>query len=97
MASIYETKMPAYLAMSRADLIAEVLAHGEIVSAFLDEHQDATEAEGGDAADMVVHIFGGSAPDEPAHVESAREVVRIANDVLKERFNIQINFWYGSN
>lgn len=70
--SIYEEKMPSYLAMSRGDLIAEVLDAGQKVHDFLEE------------------TAGMDEPPEPPELQHER--VRIANDVLRERFGITIHF-----
>lgn len=70
--SIYEEKMPAYLAMSRGDLIAEILDAGAKVHTHLESTKGDDEA-----------------PEPP---ETEHERVRIANDVLRERFGITIHF-----
>lgn len=80
--SVYEEKMPAYLAMSRGDLIAEVLEHGVPVN----EHF-ATEPPPSMFSDE-------PEPEVPATVKRGEEIVRIANAVLKERFGFTINFFY---
>lgn len=76
--SIYEEKMPAYLVMSRGDLIAEVLEAGGVVHTHLEQEAPPD--------------FGEDAPERPKPVEDAGERVRIANEVLRERFGIVIHF-----
>lgn len=76
--SIYEEKMPSYLAMSRGDLIAEILEHGVPVNEHLAENDDFLEE-----ADKL-----------PEGIARSEEIVRIANDVLRERFGFTINFYY---
>jgi hypothetical protein len=80
MPSTYETKMPSYLAMSRGDLIAEVLSAGEIV------HEDMEAVTAALVEEEEPH------PESEAVID-ARERVRIANGVLRERFNIAIHFY----
>lgn len=94
MASIYETKMPAYLAMSKGDLVAAILAAGEPVKDYLAEKQD-------DAPNPIAHALGftdvpGEEPQEtPQAIKDAGETVRVANNVLRERFGITVEFHYG--
>lgn len=82
--SLYETKMPAYLAMSRGDLIAEILAAGDPAKA----HLEAVEA-------AMLEDDGEIPAPTPAQ-KDAFEIVRIANSVLKERFGVTIEFHYTS-
>jgi hypothetical protein len=89
MASIYELKMPAFLAMSKGDLIAEIIEKGNVVSEHLAEQQKEP------ATDIMEAIMLPSPDAAPSDVRDANEVVRIANDVLRERFGITIQFHYG--
>ena len=83
MSSLYEKKMPAYLAMSRGDLIAEILAAGDPAVGHFEKVEEAMRA---DAEEL----------PEPTEVErDAMEIVRIANGVLKERFGVTVEFHYG--
>lgn len=94
MASIYETKMPAYLAMSRGDLIAEVLNAGEPVKDYLAEkHADGPQSLAGILG--IGDVPGEEAAGTPQTVKDNGEIVRIANNVLRERFGITVEFHYG--
>lgn len=71
--SIYEEKMPAYLAMSRGDLIAEILAADDLCQKWLADH-------------IASNHELASTPE----VQAAKERIRIANNVLEERFNLEL-------
>jgi hypothetical protein len=83
MASIYETKMPAYLAMSRADLMSEMLSIMDRLQVFM---QSTT-------IDEIKEDFAERGPEAvPQNVRDDRETLRIANNVLSERFQLHIHF-----
>jgi hypothetical protein len=82
MTRIYDEKMPSYLAMSRGDLIAEILEHGGPVN----DHLAAQEPQS---------MFSDEPePEVPEAIKRSEEIVRVANDVLRERFGFTINFFY---
>lgn len=92
--NLYEQKMPAYLAMSRADLIAEILEQGDRVSEWLTDNPEHT----GVASALAVALGsddGESGTEMPKDIQRCRDTVGIANDCLRQRFGITIEFTYG--
>jgi hypothetical protein len=57
--NLYEQKMPAYLAMSEADLVAEVMANGKAVTAWYEQtsaDDDADQPENIKNAEDILRI-----------------------------------------
>lgn len=82
MATIFETKMPAYLVMSRGDLVAETLS-------IIDRIQTAMSGPEGEAMREAFFEEGPSAL--PQSLRDDRETLRVVNNALADRFQIHIH------
>lgn len=95
--NLYEEVMPKYLAMSRADLIAEILEKGQPMRDFLEKQADPDFAEVEPEGFEEMMGMTANLAQPPKEVERAANEMAFANDVLKNRFGLTIEFHYGAN